>query len=202
MNRYCFLLIFFLIFDFFVVQAAEKSKKTKNEWIYPGEVWPDTEGNHIQAHGGGILKWKNTYYWYGEQRGKGVDNRYKYVGCYSSKDLMNWKFRANVLVMLPPDTLTNNWVLERPKVFCNSKTRNFVMYFHLDANNYNVAQVGIAVCKKPDGNYTYVKRFRPLGEESRDIGQFIDDNGNFYVRYLETPCTMAFMIFMDAPKNR
>ena len=33
-----------------------------------GQLWPDVEGNHINAHGGCILKHGDTYYWYGEQR--------------------------------------------------------------------------------------------------------------------------------------
>jgi len=34
--------------------------------ISPGDVWPDDHGQHIQAHGGGILKLGDTYYWFGE----------------------------------------------------------------------------------------------------------------------------------------
>ncbi len=36
--------------------------------IRPGEIWPDDRGRHIQAHGGGILKVGDTYYWFGEDR--------------------------------------------------------------------------------------------------------------------------------------
>ena len=34
----------------------------KQTQIAPGEIWPDTDGNHIQAHGGGIVKFDKTYY--------------------------------------------------------------------------------------------------------------------------------------------
>ena len=34
----------------------------------PGETWPDDRGRHIQAHGGGILKEGDTFYWFGEDR--------------------------------------------------------------------------------------------------------------------------------------
>ena len=40
----------------------------KNEFFRPKEVWNDTEGNPINAHGGGILYHKGTYYWYGEYK--------------------------------------------------------------------------------------------------------------------------------------
>lgn len=148
--------------------------------IRPGEVWPDTDGHHIQAHGGGIIKLKNTYYWYGESRRQTLDPQYRYVGCYSSNDLVNWKFRGDVVKMLPPDSLSADWVLERPKVFYNAKHKQYVMYFHLDVN-YKLANVGIAVSNSPTGPFRYVKRFRPLGQESRDIGQFIDDDGTAYL---------------------
>ena len=34
--------------------------------IVPGTVWYDTDGNPINAHGGGIMFHKGVYYWYGE----------------------------------------------------------------------------------------------------------------------------------------
>ena len=33
--------------------------------IRPGQVWLDTNGNRIQAHGGSIMYLDGTYYWYG-----------------------------------------------------------------------------------------------------------------------------------------
>jgi hypothetical protein len=169
---------------FLVVQAGcliPQLATAQANVIRPGEVWPDTDGQHIQAHGGGIIKLKNTYYWYGEQRRQNLDPKYRYVSCYSSKDLVNWKFRGDVVKMAPPDTLSTNWILERPKVFYNAKTKKYVLYFHCDDKGYKVAQVGVAVSDRPTGPFQYVKRFRPLGQESRDIGQFIDDDGTAYL---------------------
>lgn len=155
--------------------------------IHPGEVWLDNNGKHIQAHGGGIIKMGKTYYWYGEERSQGLDTNYRYVSCYASKDLANWEFRGDVLKMSDPDTLGPHWVLERPKVFYNRKTKQYVMYMHIDNRSYKVAQVGIAVSDKPDGPFQFVKRFRPLGHESRDIGQFIDDDGTPYLVFEDRP---------------
>lgn len=187
MNRHLLILVLLFISLTYHAAGQEKKQSAKLDTFRPGEVWPDIERNHIQAHGGGIIRVKNTYYWYGEQRGKDLDPQYRYVSCYSSKDLLNWKFRGNVLQMLPPDSLTAKWVLERPKVFYNSGTKKYVMYFHLDDRGYKVAQVGIAVSEKPDGEFKYVKRFAPLGQESRDIGQFIDDDGTPYLVFEDRP---------------
>jgi hypothetical protein len=38
----------------------------RNNFIKPGQVWPDNGGKHINAHGGGILFYNYTYYWFGE----------------------------------------------------------------------------------------------------------------------------------------
>jgi hypothetical protein len=164
-----------------ILLVVSLSGLAQNKVIDPGAVWPDDKGNHIQAHGGGIIKIKNTYYWYGEERAKGLDPAYRYVSCYSSTDLMNWKFKGDVVKMTDPENLGDGWILERPKVYYNKPTKKYVMYFHLDTKNYQYARVGIAVSDKPEGNFTFVKSFRPLGHQSRDIGQFIDDDGTAYL---------------------
>jgi hypothetical protein len=149
--------------------------------IAPGQIWPDAQGNHIQAHGGGITKVGKTYYWYGEERRQGLNPDLRYVSCYSSKDLANWKFEKDVVQMADPENLGKGWVLERPKVYYEPKAKKYVMYFHLDNKDYSYAQVGIAVSDSANGNFKFVKSFRPLGRPSRDIGQFIDDDGAAYL---------------------
>lgn len=170
----------------------------QRDTIKPGELWPDDQGHHVQAHGGGIIKIKDTYYWYGEQRSKGLDTNFRYVSCYSSKDLTKWTFRGNALQLSKPDTVLGKWVLERPKVFFNPKTSKYVMYMHLDGSvmgtdkktpgwAYAYARVGVATSDKPTGPFKYVRSFRPLGLESRDIGQFVDDDGTPYLIFESRP---------------
>ena len=155
--------------------------------IKPGEVWPDNRGEHIQAHGGGITKAGGLFYWFGEDRGKNNLPDRRYVSCYSSPNLVNWMYRNQVLKLSDPENFGTNWILERPKVFCNAATKKFVMYMHIDGpmpgikGNYKLARVGVAVCDTIDGDYQYLKSFRPLGHESRDLGQFIDDDGAAYL---------------------
>ena len=114
----------------------------KNSYIIPGEVWKDTDGNPINAHGGGLLYHDGTYYWYGEyKKGKTILPDWATwecyrtdvtgVGCYSSKDLLNWKFEGIVLPAVKDDPnhdLHPSKVLERPKVIFNKKTGKFVMW--------------------------------------------------------------------------
>lgn len=52
--------------------AVDPMKDAGNDsfYYYPGHIWLDTEGDPIQAHGGGILydERSRTYYWYGEYK--------------------------------------------------------------------------------------------------------------------------------------
>ncbi|MDE3103911.1 MAG: family 43 glycosylhydrolase [Acidobacteriota bacterium] len=160
--------------------------------IHPGEVWNDNRGLPIQAHGGGILQRGKLYYWFGEDRSQGLDPALRYVGCYSSRDLVHWRFRRRI-AFADPEGIGPNWILERPKVFYNNRTRKYVMYMHLDGplhpseHGYRLAKVGVAVSNRPDGPYHFVRSFRPLGHESRDIGQFVDDDGSAYLIFEDRP---------------
>src|SRR3974390_2468652 len=82
--------------------------------IRPGEVWPDNRGQHVQAHGGGIIKLGDTYYWFGEDRTRGLARSNRYVACYSSTNLAQWTFRNQVVKLSDPENLGPGWVLERP----------------------------------------------------------------------------------------
>ena len=174
---------------FLVITSASGVAQT----IRPGETWLDDRGQPIQAHGGGILKQGKTYFWFGEDRTPGLDPSKRYVSCYSSKDLVHWKFRNQVIKMSAPENIGPRWVLERPKVFFNPITRKYVMYFHLDGplasggSGYGIARVGVAISDTVDGDYQYVRSFRPLGHESRDIGQFVDDDGTPYLIFEDRP---------------
>ncbi len=92
-----------------------------------------------------------------------------------------------------PENFGPNWILERPKVFYNANTKQYVMYMHIDGpmpgerGGYKLARVGVAVSATPDGDYRYLRSFRPLGHESRDIGQFIDDDGTPYLIFEDRP---------------
>lgn len=156
--------------------------------IKPGEVWPDDRGQHIQAHGGGILKMGNTYYWFGEDRSETNARINRYVACYSSTNLAQWTFRNQVVRLADPENLGRGWALERPKVFYNAKTKKFVMYAHIDGRGgYKFASVAVFICDTVDGDYQYLKSFRPLDHESRDIGQFVDDDGSAYLIFEDRP---------------
>ena len=65
----------------------------------PGKEWKDTDGNVINAHGGGIIFHKGKYYWYGEHRPSSGFTTQVGVTCYSSADLRNWKYEGVALAV-------------------------------------------------------------------------------------------------------
>ena len=40
----------------------------KNTCLINGDIWYDTDGNVLHAHGGHMLYWEGQWYWYGENR--------------------------------------------------------------------------------------------------------------------------------------
>lgn len=180
------------VFDGVLIFSASLTFASSNT-IKPGEVWLDNRGLPIEAHGGGILLYKGTYFWFGEDHATTNDPAKRYVSCYSSKDLVHWKFRRQVFSISSVDEITRGLILERPKVYYNAKTHKFVLYAHLDGPRYKAARVLVAVSNKVDGKYSYVKSFRPFNEESRDIGQFVDDDGTAYLIFESRP-TKGFFI--------
>lgn len=163
-------------------QAQDASKRQTN--FKPGEVWYDTKGDVINAHGGGLLFDKGTYYWFGEKRGKSASEG---VNVYSSKDLYNWKMEGLALAKSTDTTseIATHGLMERPKVIYNPRTKQYVMWFHLElpGQGYKAARAGVAVSKNVTGPYTYVKSFRPNGHMSRDMTLFVDDDGSAYEIY-------------------
>lgn len=63
-------------------------------------------------------------------------------------------------------------VLERPKVLYNNQSGLFVMWMHVDTGDYDMARVGIATSAFPTGPFTYLRSFRPHGQQSRDLTVF------------------------------
>ncbi len=176
-----------------MLTLAGSSLCAAQDVVRPGEPWLDNRGHRIEAHGGGVTSWRGIYYWYGEDRTPTNDPDKRYVACYSSRDLVHWRFRGQVLALADPEHLGLHWVLERPKVFAGPDGTKFVMYAHLDDARYKLARVMVAVSKRIDGQYKYVKSFRPLNEESRDIGQFVDKDGAAYLIFESRP-TKGFFI--------
>ena len=151
-----------------------------------GGVWPDSSGVHVNAHGGGIVREGDKWYWFGEHKVAGEAGNFAQVGvrCSSSGDLVNWKDEGIALAVSDEvgSPIERGCILERPKVLKCAATGKFVMYFHLElkGNGYESAETGIAQADTITGPYSLVWHGRPLGEMSRDMSLFLDDDGTAY----------------------
>ncbi|KAL7483234.1 hypothetical protein ACHAW6_008885 [Cyclotella cf. meneghiniana] len=167
------------------LRSSTTSVWDSNKYIRPGQIFYDNQGEPINAHGGGFLRYNNTYYWYGEiKQGKTYlpssnadwgGTRVDFVGisCYASTNLVNWR-RCNTYVVLPAvnhdPSHDLHWtkVGERPKVLYNTKTDMFVMWLHIDTMDYQLARCGVATSSSPEGQFIYRGSFRPSYQRSLD----------------------------------
>lgn len=137
-----------------------------------GGIWPDIDGIHINAHGGGLVKDGERWYWFGEHKiaGKEGNNAWVGVRCYSSENLVDWKNEGVALAVSkePGSPIEEGCILERPKVVC-AKNGKYVMWFHLEYKNwkelglptrYGAAASGVAVADSITGPYRFVRAGR------------------------------------------
>lgn len=133
-----------------------------------GGLWVDNYGVFINAHGGGILKDGDKWWWYGEDKiaGKAGNNAHTGVHAYWSKDLVRWVdcgLALDVRVERSGDLASIPEKVERPKVLRSISTGKYVMYFHLvrHGEDYYQSRTGIAVSDRPEGPFRFVKSVRP-----------------------------------------
>lgn len=133
----------------------------------PGELWNDTNGVPVNAHGGGILFHEGTYWWFGEHKIAGEAGNRAHVGvhAYASENLLDWRDEGIALAMddSPGSEIPPGCVLERPKVIFNPRTGKFVMWFHLEplGGGYEGARSAVAIADTPAGPYRFLHSLRP-----------------------------------------
>jgi hypothetical protein len=155
----------------------------------PGEVWLDTAGKPIQAHGGSLLRVDDVYYWYGENKefttGK-TDVWTWGVRCYSSADLYNWD---DLGLIIPPNTddltspLNPKAGLDRPHIIHNARTGQFVCWIKLMGKGGQTRTVLVA--DKITGPYKIVRQgIHPLGMNAGDFDLVVSpDDGKAYMYF-------------------
>ena len=136
-----------------------------------GQIWYDTDGNVLHAHGGHMLAAEDGYfYWYGEDRTEG-----NYVSVYRSKDLKTWEFRRHCLTVASP--------AEPTRVRARME-----LYFEISDEEYEAAKTRGGV------NVTYIyngKKIRKINVERPKVlyckktGKYVMwahyENGNNYL---------------------
>ena len=178
-----------------------EAKRLENYWnkqqqkphtLRNGGLWRDESGRHINAHGGGIMKYGDTYYWFGEHKDDRTSNAMVGVMCYASKDLMNWR-NCGVALSVTDERghdIERGCILERPKVIYNKVTGKFCMWFHLElkGRGYNAARYGVAVADRPEGPYKFLYSSRA-------------NAGTWPIEFDKQACAIADTLNMDNYKK-
>jgi len=160
------------------IKASEK----RYDAIHSGTPWFDQNNREVNAHGACIVKEGNKYYLFGEYKSD-TANVFTGFSCYSSTDLMNWKFDRIVLPVQNNGLMGPNRVGERVKVMKCPATGEFVMYMHSDNLLYKDPNIAYATCKTINGEYQFQGQLLFDGKPIKrwDMGTFQDTNGKGYL---------------------
>ena len=153
----------------------------------------DTSGNPIYAQGGGVFKFNGLYYWYGlkyngaptyysnPSAGKNSDSSFNAFTCYSSTNLVNWKFENTVMTSASPGMSGTSWV-GRMGVAYNTNTQQYVLLSQYQGPSG--AGELFATCSTPTGNFVFdhVQTNLPVvNNNSGDQTVFLDTDGTAYL---------------------
>ena len=154
--------------------------------IRPGQVWLDTEGKRIQAHGGSIFYENGKYYWYGENKEKtdGKNGIWHWgVRMYESRDLYNWKDLGLIIPPEPdkPDSpLHPTACMDRPHIIYNAATKKYVCWLKImekDGSQRSTVLTAGALT----GPYTMVRTgLKPLNMSAGDFDLVVAPDGKAY----------------------
>ena len=170
---------------------------TQATTIQNNVFWKDTSGNILYSQSGTILKVGGIYYWWGNKYRNAVTyaadpvtkrggGGFDAVTCYSSTDLVHWKFENNVLEPgAIPGSAGGAW-FGRMGVVYNANTRKYVLimeYIPRGANNYG--EELFATSSTPTGNFTFDHFQKTLvnvvNNAPGDQTVFTDDDGKAYL---------------------
>ena len=170
-------------------QQQSTTAHAASQTIINDTFWKDTSGNYIYSQGGGVFQFGDTYYWYGvhysgaetyaaNPSGKNSDTAFKSVTCYSSKDLVNWKFENDVLTPSTKDFGWAYWVGRMGVAYC-PQSKKYVL-----VTQYNDS-ILFASCDTPTGNFkveTVQDQIEGvLKQGTGDQTLFVDDDGQAYI---------------------
>lgn len=170
----------------------------RQDAIYPGQVWLDTKGERIQAHGAAMFYENGIYYWYGENKEytDGKNGIWTWgLRFYSSTDLCNWKDLGLIVPPIlddPESSLYPAKRLDRPHILRNEKTGDYVMWVKLSG-----AEAGFTVLKARHllGPYEVTENlYNPGGNKIGDFDLVKDEQSG--KAYLFCDCNHAATVGM------
>ena len=154
--------------------------------IRPGQVWLDTKGERIQAHGGSVIYVDGTYYFYGENKEKtdGKNGIWHWgVRAYASKDLYNWEDKGLIIPPEPEDEdspLHPTAMMDRPHIIYNAMTKKYVAWLKIMCKDGSQRST-VLTADSFLGPYTKVRTgLRPLNMSAGDFDLAVAPDGKAY----------------------
>ena len=154
--------------------------------IRPGQVWLDTKGQRIHAHGGSVMYLDGVYYWYGENKEFTDPEKNIWhwgVRCYRSADLYNWE---DLGLIIPPNTedptssLHPSSMMDRPHIIYNKKTGKFVCWLKIMEKDGTQSET-VLTSDSLTGPYTIVReKLYPLNMSAGDFDLAVAPDGKAY----------------------
>ncbi|TCL83112.1 MULTISPECIES: family 43 glycosylhydrolase [unclassified Rathayibacter] len=149
--------------------------------FHPGQVWLDTKGERIQAHGGSIHYEDGVYYWYGENKERTVPGSGIWhwgMRAYSSTDLYNWEDRGLIVPPVlddPESPLHPSKGADRPHILFNEKTSKYVCWIKVMDEEAKTQSSAVLTADAFLGPYEIVRTgLRPLGMDAGDFDLVVD----------------------------
>jgi hypothetical protein len=160
--------------------------------IRPGQVWLDTNGQRIQAHGGSVLEADGVYYWYGENKEHTTADSDIWtwgIRCYRSTDLYNWEDCGLIIAPTPDDPTSplhpTRAKVDRPHII---RKHNGTYVCWIKVMLPDDAGQESTILTAPDilGPWTIVRTgLRPLGMSAGDFDLVIDPHDGKAYYYFE-----------------
>ncbi|WP_134145956.1 family 43 glycosylhydrolase [Flavobacterium sp. 270] len=187
------ILLLILVIGFGIQNSKSQSQNIKND-----SFWTTKEGLPINSQGGGIFKFNDPstgeqkYYWYGVHYQEADTYRnnpsitlpnatFQSVTCYSSLDLVNWKFEGDVLTKDKVNQSGKSWV-GRLGVAYIKEIKKYAMFVQHDK------EVLITVSDSPVGEFKWHQKINmePMIGTSNTGDQTVftdEDTGKSYLIY-------------------
>ncbi len=174
-----------IIVALFISCSTSNENSIENEIVYNTTVSNttsrvDSDGDIVDVHDGRVIKFGDTFYWYGTSYGNtnGFTTANTYH-VYSSPDMVTWK-KENQLLPNQPEG-----VYYRPHVIYNEKNDNYVLWYNWYPQLWD-GQFGVAVADNPAGPFEIINDNVAMYRSDAglgDFGLFVDDDQTAYISY-------------------
>jgi len=149
-----------------------------------GIAFMDTEGQRVNAHGGGIIREGDTFFLHGEVFSiTSTANDFVGFSMYSSKDLSTWKNEGIILPTQPSGELGPNRKGERPHIIKCPATGEFVLFAHAASQDYQTdKELVYATSPTVNGKYAYQGPLKNAGgmlAVHSDMSAYADETGAY-----------------------